>query len=133
MILTVLITSTKHFVVSISYHPKTLQLKRLTWSMPMFSGIWTLLYQEEITFPQGQYFFLLLIRTRGSAAGCARRPKPCLLAKTVGSGIFQFSYYPIAISANAGCMDLGFIVGGQRTLVKQGNSGLSFSWRLVAR
>ena len=62
MILTVLITSTKHFVVSISYHPKILQLKRLTWSMPMFSGIWTLLYQEEITFPQGQYFFLLLIR-----------------------------------------------------------------------
>ena len=53
-------------------------------------------------------------RTRGSAAGCARRPNPCLLAKTVGSGIFQFSYHLIAISANAGCMDLGFIVGGQR-------------------
>ena len=65
------------------------------------------------------YFVYLL--TRGSAAGCARRPNPCLLAKTVGSGIFQFSYYLIAISANAGCMDLGFIVGGQRTLVKQGN------------
>ena len=31
--------------------------------MSMFSGIWTLLYQkEEITFPQGKYFFLLLIR-----------------------------------------------------------------------
>ena len=42
---------------------------------------------------------------------------------SVGSGIFQsrLSCYLIAISANAGCMDLGFIVGGQRTLVKQGN------------
>ena len=46
--------------MSISYHPKTLQLKRLTWSMPMFSGIWTLLYQKEITFPRGQYFLLLI-------------------------------------------------------------------------
>lgn len=49
--------SMKHFVVSNSSHPKTPLLKRLTWSMPMFSGTWTLLYQKEaITFPQGQYF-----------------------------------------------------------------------------
>ena len=56
MILTVYI-SMKHFVVSTSYHPKTLLLKRLTWSMPMFSGTWTHLYQKEATtFLQGQHF-----------------------------------------------------------------------------
>ena len=53
MILTVYI-SMKPFIVSISSHPKTPLLKRLTWSMPMFSGTWTRLYQKEaITFPQG--------------------------------------------------------------------------------
>jgi hypothetical protein len=32
-------------------HPKTPLLKRLTWSMPMFSGTWTRRYQKEaITF-----------------------------------------------------------------------------------
>jgi hypothetical protein len=49
--------SMKHFVVSISSHPKTPLLKRLTRSMPMFSGIWTHLYQKEATtFLQGQHF-----------------------------------------------------------------------------
>ena len=56
-----------------------------------------------------------------------------LLAKTVGSGIFQFSYYLIAISANAGCMDLGFIVRGQRTLVKQGNHSTLVNLKLQRR
>ena len=52
-----LYTSMKHFGVSISSHPKTTLLKRLTWSMPMFSGTWTRVYQKEaITFLQGQYF-----------------------------------------------------------------------------
>jgi hypothetical protein len=56
MILTVYI-SMKHFVVSISSHPVTPLLKRLTWSMPIFSVTWTRLYQKEaITFPQGQSF-----------------------------------------------------------------------------
>ena len=56
MILTVYI-SMKHFVVSISSHPKTPLLKRPTRSMPMFSGIWTHLYQKEATtFLQGQHF-----------------------------------------------------------------------------
>ena len=50
--------SMKHFIVSISSHPKTLLLKHLTWSMPMCSGTWTRLYQKEAkTFPQGQYNF----------------------------------------------------------------------------
>ena len=31
---------------------------------------------------------------------------------------FPVHYYLIAISAGAGCMDLGFVLGGQRTLVK---------------
>ena len=53
IVLTVSI-SMKHFVVSISSHPKIPLLKPLTWSMPMFSGIWTRLYlKEAITFPQG--------------------------------------------------------------------------------
>jgi hypothetical protein len=58
MILTVYI-SMKHFVVSISSHPKTPLLKRLTRSMPMFFGTWTHLYQPEkegTTFLQGQHF-----------------------------------------------------------------------------
>jgi hypothetical protein len=56
MILTVYI-SMKHFVVSISSHQKTPLLKRLTLSMPMFSGTWTHLYQKEATtFLQGQFF-----------------------------------------------------------------------------
>ena len=47
----------RHFVESISSHPRTPLLKRLTWSMPMFSGTWTRLYQKQvITSPQGQYF-----------------------------------------------------------------------------
>jgi hypothetical protein len=46
--------SMKHFVVSISSHPKTPPPKHLTWSTPMFSGTWTHLFQKEvITFPQG--------------------------------------------------------------------------------
>ena len=49
--------SMKRFVVSISSHPKTPLLKRLTRSMQMFSGTWTRLYQKEVTtFPQGQHF-----------------------------------------------------------------------------
>ena len=54
MILTVIYISMKHFVVSISSHPKTPLLKRLTLSMPMFSETWTHLYQKEATtFLQG--------------------------------------------------------------------------------
>ena len=52
---------------------------------------------------------------------------------SVASGIFQLSCYLIAISANAGCMDLGFIVGGQRTLVKQGNLYLYFIYQPARR
>ena len=49
--------SMKHFVVSISFHPKTRLLKHLTRSMPMFSGTWTHLYRKEATtFLQGQHF-----------------------------------------------------------------------------
>ena len=56
MLLTVYI-SMKHFVVSISSHWTTPLLKRLTRSMPMFSGTWTHLYQKEVTtFLQGQHF-----------------------------------------------------------------------------
>ena len=61
LLTTVYIFSMRHFVVSISSHPKTLLLKRPTLSTPMFSGTWTRLYQKEaITFPQGQYFFFLI-------------------------------------------------------------------------
>lgn len=35
---------------------------------------------------------------------------------SVGSGIIQSSYYLIAISSNTGCMDFGFIVGGEEPL-----------------
>ena len=60
MILTVYIISMKHFVASISFHPKTLLLKCLTWSMQMFSGTWTRLYLKEgITFPQGSVVFYI--------------------------------------------------------------------------
>ena len=38
----------------------------------------------------------------------------------MGSGIFQLCCYLIAISANAGCMDLGFIVGGKEPLSSKG-------------
>jgi len=49
--------SMKHFVVSISSHPKTPLPKHLTWSMPMFSVTWIHLYLKEVTtFQQGQYF-----------------------------------------------------------------------------
>ena len=44
---------------------------------------------------------------------------------SVGSGIFQLSCYLIAILANAGCMDLGFNVGGQRT------KGIFFFWDVL--
>jgi energy-coupling factor transporter ATP-binding protein EcfA2 len=56
MILTVYI-SMKLFVVSISSHPRTPLLKRLTRLMLMFSGTWTHLYQKGAkTFLQGQHF-----------------------------------------------------------------------------
>ena len=43
---------------------------------------------------------------------------------SVGSGIIQSSRYLITISSNAGCMDFGFIVGGEEPLSSKG----IFTW-----